>query len=479
VPVPVLIRRAVTLLLLSLFAPGSAQLAVGDRRIGRIVLRVWAGLIGTCVLIGLLALLSRSFVLSVFTQPFVLILTAVVMFALALAWPLVILDAWRLARVGRLPTRSRVAVCVLAVSLVLGTGVTMLETGRRVWAGADLISGMFGSGQASAAVDGRYNVLLLGGDAGRDRIGVRPDSMTLASIDAETGRTVLFSLPRNLENVHFPAGSAPAKALPNGWSCGDSCLLNALYTWGGQHKDLFPGVADPGAAAMKLAVQGVTGLTVNHYVLIDLRGFNALIDAMGGITVTVRQPVPIGGETSKISRYIQPGTRHLNGYEALWFARSRTGASDYARMARQRCVMDAMAQQLDPATVLRNFQGIAAAGRNVISTDLAAGELGTFLDLATKAKAQKIISVQFVPPLITPARPDFGLIRAKVVDTVRRSEQQQDEPAGKPSKAAGGAPASAAGGTSARATAAAGQPVADPPAETGDIRSVCSPGGPA
>ena len=54
------------------------------------------------------------------------------------------------------------------------------------------------------AKQGRYNILLMGGDAGKDRTGLRPDSMTVASVDAETGRTVLISLPRNLEDVPFP-----------------------------------------------------------------------------------------------------------------------------------------------------------------------------------------------------------------------------------------------------------------------------------
>src|SRR3712207_7939169 len=62
-----------------------------------------------------------------------------------------------------------------------------------------------------------------------------------------------------------------SEALPDGWSCGDDCLLNGLYQWGAEHPEHFPGVKDPGAEAMKQAVQGVTGLTVNYYVLIDLR----------------------------------------------------------------------------------------------------------------------------------------------------------------------------------------------------------------
>jgi LCP family protein required for cell wall assembly len=348
------------------------------------------------------------------------------------------------------------------------SGVGLVGLGKRLWAGADLINGVFGAGKESSAADGRFNVLLLGGDAGPDRMGTRPDSMTLASIDVETGRTVLLSLPRNLENVPFAPGSAAAKARPQGWSCGDECLLNGIYTWGSEHRSVFPGVADPGAEAMKQAVEGVTGLHVNYYVLIDLRGFSRLIDAMGGIRLTVNAKVPIGGGTSKVSGYIEPGTQTLDGYHALWFARSRHGANDYERMARQRCVMDAMVHQLDPATVLTKFQDIAAASKHVVSTDIPAGELATFLDLAAKAKSQKISSVQFVPPLINPARPDLGLIKSKVEAAVEASRKA-------PKSSAPAAVAASSAGTPAAPSVGTPSPSASPAAEATDITAVCRP----
>jgi hypothetical protein len=180
----------------------------------------------------------------------------------------------------------------------------------------------------------------------------------------------------------------------------------------------------------------------------------------------VNQRVPIGGGTSRVSGYIETGTQTLDGYHALWYARSRHGASDYARMARQRCVMDAMLQQLDPATVLTKFQGIAAAGKNVVSTDIPAGELGTFIDLAGRAKSQKTRSVQFVPPLINPARPDLALIRSKVSAAITASEK-----APQPS-------AASSAGASARPSArpsAVPAATASPAVESGDIAAECSP----
>ena len=89
--------------------------------------------------------------------------------------------------------------------------------------------------------------------------------MTVASVDAETGRTVLISLPRNLQAVPFPSNSPMHDRFPNGYRCSDgSCMLNAIYTYASQHRDLYPGVQNPGAQATKEAVEGATGLKINY-----------------------------------------------------------------------------------------------------------------------------------------------------------------------------------------------------------------------
>ncbi len=473
---PVRVRRAVTLLVLTLLVPGSAQLTSGNRRLGLVALRCWLAVLGLGLVLGLGWLVHRPGVLRLVTSPVVLSLAAAACYVLAVGWVALLVDAWRLGRPPSLPRRPRLLVSGLVLALVLATGLPLVAAGRRAWAAGDLIGSVFGDERASAAVDGRWNVLLLGGDAGPDRIGTRPDSMTLASIDASTGRTVLLSLPRNLENVPMPAGSPAAKALPKGWSCGDECLLNGLYQWGSEHRELFPGAKDPGAEAMKQAAQAVTGLTVNYYVLVDLKGFRQLIDAMGGVELTVAQRVPIGGGSSPVSGYIEPGRQRLDGYRALWFARSRHGADDYARMQRQRCVMDAMVQQMDPATLLRRFQDVAAAGKQVVSTDLPAGELATFIDLGVQAKSRRITSVQFVPPLIKPAFPDYGVIRARVAQAVDAAQEPDGERPQVPEPAAPAArgPATSAAAPAARPSAARPAPATPAPAPAvDDIRAAC------
>jgi LCP family protein required for cell wall assembly len=293
--------------------------------------------------------------------------------------------------------------------------------------------------------------------------------MTLVSIDADSGRTVMFSFPRNMQNVPFAASSPMHRVFPHGYDCGDSCLLNAVYTYASTHKGLYPpSVKNPGAQATMDAVAGITGLKVNYYALIDLKGFQGLINAVGGVTIDVKTRVPIGGETTPISGYIKPGTQHLTGYRALWYARSRTGSSDYDRMARQRCVMTAMLQQLNPETVLLKFNGIASASSKVISTSIPEGDLGTFVDLAIKAKSQKVTSVQFVPPLTVPKHPDFAAIRARVASAVTTAEKPPASSASATSHSSGSASKGSSASSSAGSGSATGGAV--------DAKAVCSAG---
>jgi polyisoprenyl-teichoic acid--peptidoglycan teichoic acid transferase len=268
-----------------------------------------------------------------------------------------------------------------------------------------------------------------------------------------------------MQNVPFPESSPMHRVFPRGFNCGDTCLLNAIYTYAATHKGLSPkSVKDPGAQATMDAVAAITGLKVNYYTLIDLKGFQRLINAVGGVTINVKTRVPIGGETTKISGYIRPGVRHLTGYQALWYARSRTGSSDYERMARQRCVMTSMLQQMSPQKVLLKFQSIASASSQVISTSIPDSEIGTFVDLALKAKGQQVTSIQFVPPLIVPKHPDFTQVRGLVTKAIAAAEHP-------PASSAASASASATH-TSGSSTSTAGTS-AKPNGEV-DAKAVCS-----
>lgn len=428
------VKRAWLFVVMSLVAPGSVQLVAGHRRFGRRVFGITLGLWVFLLLLLGLWLVKRQLVLALLTSSWLLFALVGLLLLMALVWVLVLVDTLRIIQVRHLPRKARGPV-VLTLALLMGlVGGGLTYSAYIAAVGGGAISRIFaGSGELKAS-EGRYNILLMGGDAGADRVGRRPDSITLVSIDAVTGQALTISLPRNLQNAVFSEDSPLWGVYPQGFSCGDECILNALYPYVvSEHADLYPGAEDPGAEAMMDAVSGITGLEVTSYVLVDMAGFEQLIDAMGGITLKVGGRVPIGGgtnavtgEPNPIEGYIEPGVQKLDGFHALWYARSREGASDYDRQARQRCVQAAMLKQLDPANLLTKFADITAAGEQIVETNLPSRSLSVLGDVALKSKNYSLIQYAAGPPYydaMFPTYPDFATLQADIQAVIRNSAQ--------------------------------------------------------
>ena len=252
-------RRALTLIGMTLLAPGSAQVAAGNKRIGHIALRVWLGAVAVLLALVVVYLGWRATAFTLLTNTGVLGGLRLVLIVAAFAWAALLIDAWRLGNPPAMGQRQRLAVVSIdGVACVVVTGA-LLFASHLVAVQKDFIDFMFGDGRAVGAFDGRYNVLLLGADSGKTRVGFRPDSITLASIDEDSGRTILFGLPRNLEHVPFPDGSVMHQRFPHGFNASPD-YLNAVNTWASEHPGLFPAsVDDPGIEATKEAVEAVTG----------------------------------------------------------------------------------------------------------------------------------------------------------------------------------------------------------------------------
>jgi polyisoprenyl-teichoic acid--peptidoglycan teichoic acid transferase len=423
------------LMAMTLVAPGSAQLAAGNKRVGRFALGAFASALGVVILLVLVGLWRPTELISLFTNLWMLRLLRFALIVYALGWAFLLVDAWRIADPLGLARRQRLMLTGLNGVVCFSVTGALLFASHLVAVQRDFIATVFGDGATSQAEHGRYNILLLGGDAGPRRVGLRPDSITVASVDEQTGRTVLFGLPRNLADVPFPAGSVMHKQFPHGFTCA-GCYLNGVNTWATEHSDLFPHAKDPGVAATTEAVEAITGLHINYYVLIDLKGFQDLVDAVGGVTLRLADRVPIG-KVGKITDWIPSGTRHLDGFQALWYARSRATTDDYSRMARQKCLMNAMLHQLNPSKVITNFGDIAKAGKQVISTSIPASQLSTFAGLSLKTRNLPIATVSFVPPKINTGDPDWALIRSMVSKAVSAAEARDEgkKPGGHKKKA--------------------------------------------
>jgi polyisoprenyl-teichoic acid--peptidoglycan teichoic acid transferase len=334
-------------------------------------------------------------------------------------------------RMSRLEKSLGVLVVTLLCILV---AVPAVKTVRISTTQADFVATVFDDEQTQTIPTGvteedpwagqdRVNVLLLGGDGGVGRTGIRTDSMILLSMDTHTGKSVMFSLPRNMMNAQFPADSPLHDVFPYGFSGeGDpgTWMLNAVYK---TVPELYPAILgdseNEGADAIKQAVAGSLGTNVDYYLLINLLGFQQLVDAIGGVTVNVNEPVAINGNTDAgipPTGYIEPGPdQHLDGFHALWFSRGRWGSDDYERMLRQRCMVDAIIDEADPLNVLRRYEDLAKAGEEILRTDIPRKLMPAFVDLALRVKEKKVKSIAFVSSdKFFSGDPDFAWMQSVV-----------------------------------------------------------------
>jgi LCP family protein required for cell wall assembly len=414
----VMSKRAWWLVVLNVLIPGSAQLLAGSRRLGRFGVSLTFLLWALAVIALVIWLFDHSVIYTIITSTIGLTVLQVLFAGYAVLWVVLTLDTLRLTRLVKAgmaaPFIGLLTVAVLVVTAgAAGYGAVSAGSARSA------LAQIFAGQNYAPPVDGRYNVLLLGGDAGPDRTGLRPDSTSVASIDATTGATTLIGIPRNMEQIQFAAGSPLYGPFPDGYDCGDLCLIDYLYTYGDEHPSLYPKAASegssPGIEAMKDAAEGVTGLKIQFYALIDMQGFSDLVDSLGGVTIDVPATLAYGPVTAtKPYGTFQAGHQHMNGYLALWYARSRYDGNDYQRMARQRQVQEAILKQFQPAIVITKFQDIARAGAQVVKTDIPSSMLGHLVDLGEKGRKLPVQQLELVPPTYNPAYPDYDTIHAAV-----------------------------------------------------------------
>lgn len=406
---------------LSVLFPGVAHLRAGWRRTGASVLAIYLSGVAVVITVALMSgadlagrLIGR------------LGLVAVMSGTLGVAWFVLVVHSYVVLRPGRLSVPgqlvSGVLTGVLAVvsALPFGLAAHYAAVSQRTIDGLFTSSGEVPAGEPFGGRE-RVNILLLGGDLAGNRVGVRTDSINVASVDVRTGHTVMFGLPRNLEGVRFPEGSPMYNhfpfgfRLPSGPGGAREDLLFSVWEYADQHPEVFGGRTGMGPQTLKETVGEILGMRIDWYTLVNIGGFAKIIDAIGGLELTVGQNVVYGRHHEGL---IPAGTRRLTGEQALWFARSRTFSDDYARMKRQKCVFAALLDQAEPATVLTRFTEIATATEGLLETDIPVPMLEHLVPLAAKVKRAGVTSVQFVPPMISTAAPDWEMIRAAAAKAI-------------------------------------------------------------
>lgn len=444
-------RRGVWLVVMNFLLPGSAQAVAGNRRLGKIGLATTLALWALVVIAVLFAVLAPTAGLSIVTgawlpswlallRPLPLLLLQVALVGYAVLWIVLAIDTLRLVRLVKIGRGARFGIAALAAALMVVASGSAAYAASAVGTARETLGAIFEvTGPAVPPSDGYYNILLLGADSGEGRDSMRFDSISVVSVNAETGATTITGIPRDMP--HFPFAPGPMQErYPNGHeghadpTCGWGSGINQLRTEvevcqnGDElYPDATANASAPGIEATKDAAEGILGIEIPYYVFVDMHGFASLIDALGGVEITVEERLPKGGGPAYEGQpaddwaigWIEAGPQRMNGDTAQWYARSRYTTSDFDRMERQRVLQTAILAQFTPQTVLTRFQDVATAGADIVETDLPQSLIPTLADLALKAKELPVQTIELTPAGgIDEYEPDYEYIRELVRTTL-------------------------------------------------------------
>lgn len=223
--------------------------------------------------------------------------------------------------------------------------------------------------------DDRVNVLLIGiggkGHKGEDLA----DTIMVISYQPSTGTAALLSLPRDLYV------QAPGQEYYN--------KINAVHAFGESQKK------GQGAELLRQLVEEMTSLPLHYYVRVDFIAFKNIIDALGGINITIDHS--FYDYWHKIS--FPAGTEKMNGERALAYVRARysegSEGGDFKRAARQQQVLLALHDKVFSVQTALDFTGINTILNSLsdnIRTDMQLWEMKRFYELARLIDQTKIHS---------------------------------------------------------------------------------------
>ncbi len=210
---------------------------------------------------------------------------------------------------------------------------------------------------------GNVNIILLGSDKRPTGKAWRTDSMIVVSIDRAERVVRLLSIPRDLW-VYIP---------DHGYN-----RVNTADLWGELAK------AGGGAERVKQTIYQNLGIPIDYYIRVDFQGFMKIIDTVGGVDIDVECALP--------DINLLPGIHHMNGEEALRYARSRKSTNDFDRGRRQRKVVMALWDQALTLDVVPRLPQLWLTMSDSFKTDLPLEEVINLAYLGTTIERQRIRS---------------------------------------------------------------------------------------
>lgn len=424
----------------SIVLPGAAHVRAGRKRTGLIMM----GIFGVLLIGAVIALINVKALAGLLLDPTWLTVIMSLCVVGGLAWAAVVISSYIVLRPSKLGSRGQLATGAVAGLLAVAVALPFGLVATTAHTSDDAIGSVF-KASPSQPIDhkdpwrgrDRLNIALLGGDgaASRKGVSIRTDSINVVSIDVHTGDSVVFALPRELENAPFTPGSALARRfpppknfwLPPGQGRGSADLINGIWAYADMHPEVVGHSPDRAPEATKNALGQILGIKIDYYMLVNMWGVARLIDALGGVTINVEQDICYGVGRAD-GGVVKAGNRTLNGTQALWYGRARdhpgstcAGGDNRTRMRRQQCVMSAMLNQLNPSNVLLKFNALAKAAKETFRTDVPRGLLQDLVPLAQQVKTARVSKLNFVPPAYNPAYPNYPLILKTAKAAIARS----------------------------------------------------------
>lgn len=432
-------RSAFAAAVFSLLVPGFGHLYL--RRWRRALLFLAPPTLLLALASGIVAADGLPGLVGLLITPFGLSALGILNILLALWRAAAAADAWRTALRRESGLRAiATSLAGLATSLVVALSVHLI-IGGYVATASELVGGIFSSGTETPGAtpaprwDGkeRLNVLLVGIDQRGSSTTFNTDTLIVASVDPVNGTVTMFSIPR--DTVDFPVPASAQRLY--GETYGNK--INSYYASASRHPDVFP---DGPMPALREMLGNFYGMNIEYSLMVNFTGFQEIVDALNGVRVTARNPVsddsyPI--ESGKYARiHVLAGVHAMDGAEALIFARSRHGSSDFDRAARQQQVISAIRAQSDMAAITRNLPSLTAALKDSLKSDFPQQDLPLLLDLIAQIDAGSIRSLVFTPPnyqtvgsdsrgyIITP---DVAKIRAAVQEALSDQPTKEEREA--------------------------------------------------
>ena len=243
----------------------------------------------------------------------------------------------------------------------------------------------------------KSTIMIMGVDERADDVG-RSDTLMIATIDPKLDQAALLSIPRDTR----------VKIKGHGYD-----KINSAYAYGGEK-------------LTQSTVEDFLGVNMDHYIIVNVKAFQRIIDAIGGVDIDVEKRMYYEDpwdDDGGLLIDLRPGLQHMDGKTAVTYVRYRDEEGDIGRIKRQQAFMQACMDKVTSPSIIPKLPSVIAEVFESVKTDLSVRQLLEFAGSLQKAKNHGL-KTEMVPgrPMyiegISYWVPKVSELRTALVDTL-------------------------------------------------------------